>query len=361
MTKIRPVIMCGGAGSRLWPRSRAAHPKQFLDLVDERTLLEATAARLKAASPSITMLTPLVICGAGQGDLADAQLVKAGTPAHAIIIEPFGRNTAAVAAVASLVSSDLDPEALVLLLPADHHIADDAGFWRGVEAGIAAARDGNLVTLGIEASGPETGYGYIRRGASIGEGVYQVDEFKEKPDAATARAYLETGLYSWNAGIFLFRSDAMISAFQSHAPEILNACARSLKKGASNGARFSLSAEAFKACPSEPVDIAIMEKAARVAVVAPVRAGWNDVGSWTAIADLKRDGIAATAASDQVHMIDCDNCLVESHGPFVAAIGLKDIIVIATPDGILITHRDHTQDVKKIVEQLKAKGRSDLL
>ena len=361
MTRIRPVIMCGGAGSRLWPRSRAAHPKQFLDLVDHRTLLEATAARLKAAHEIVDVLAPVVICGAGQEDLVDSQLEAAGVPAHAIIIEPFGRNTAAVAAVASLIVSGDDPDTRVLLLPADHHIADDTGFWRGVESGLPAAGQGYLVTLGIEPAGPETGYGYIRRGEPIGTDVYRVDQFKEKPDVETARGYLETGLYSWNAGIFLFRADAMLGAFETYAPEILAACRRAVDDSSSAGLRCHLASEAFKACPSEPVDIAIMEKAGRVAVVAPVRAGWNDVGSWTAIADLKRTGVAAAADNDQVKIIDCENCLVESHGPFVAAIGLTDIIIVATPDGILVSHRDRTQDVKKIVEHLKATQRGDLL
>jgi mannose-1-phosphate guanylyltransferase/mannose-6-phosphate isomerase len=361
MQRIRPVIMCGGAGSRLWPRSRAAHPKQFLDLIDERTLLEATAARLAAAGAAMEILSPIVICGAGQDALVEAQLARAGKPAHRIIVEPFGRNTGAVAAVASLVSHTDDPDALVLLLPADHHIADDAGFWRGVEAGLVAASDGALVTLGIEPTGPETGYGYIRRGDAIGTGVYRVDQFKEKPDSETARGYLATGLYSWNAGIFLFRADAMLNAFKSHAPGILAACDRAVRDAASVKTRLHLSPAAFESCPSEPVDIAIMEKAERVAVVAPVRAGWNDVGSWTAIADLKKAGIAADSKNPNVQTIDCDNCLIESEGPFVAAIGLKDIIIVATPDGILVTHRDHTQDVKKIVDHLKASRRTDLL
>ncbi len=356
-----PVIMCGGAGSRLWPRSRAASPKQFLSLVSANTMLAETASRLRLADIDAVFAPPVIICGDGQEALVQRDLVAAGSAASRIVIEPFGRNTAAVAAVAALEAAAQDADALVLLLPADHHIADVAGFWRGVGAGLAAARDGYLVTLGIEAAGPDTGYGYIRRGEALSPGVFKVQAFREKPDAETAAAYLETGEYDWNAGIFLFRADAMIQAFETHAPDILAHCRNALGAASRTGIMTRLNAAAFEHCPSEPVDIAIMEKAGRVAVVAPVKAGWNDVGSWDAIADLKFAGEGAGAAAPNVLALNCNNCLIESDGPLVAAIGLEDLVIVATADAILISRRGATQDVKTIVNTLKANGRKDLL
>lgn len=356
-----PVIMCGGAGSRLWPRSRSATPKQFLSLVGADTMLAATAARLHRADIGVSLAAPVVICGAGQEGLVQRDLAAAGRPAGRIVIEPFGRNTAAVAAVAALEAFALDKDALVLLLPADHHIADVEGFWRGVGAGVEAARGGYLVTLGIDATGPDTGYGYIRRGDALSPGVFRVKAFKEKPDAETAQAYLATGEYDWNAGIFLFRADAMIAAFEAHAPAILAHCRNALARAATEGVLTRLDAAAFHDCPSEPVDIAIMEQAGRVAVVAPVRAGWNDVGSWDAIADLRKAGAGSAAPDERVIALNCNNCLIESDGPLVAAIGLEDLVIVATADAVLITRRGMTQEVKTIVTALKSQGRKDLL
>ena len=356
-----PVIMCGGAGSRLWPRSRAASPKQFLSLISGNTMLAETASRLGRADIDAAIAPPVIICGDGQETLVLRDLASAGSAASRIVIEPFGRNTAAVTAVAALEAGAQDADALVLLLPADHHIADVTGFWRGVGAGLDAAREGYLVTLGIEAAGPDTGYGYIRRGEALSPGVFKVQAFKEKPDVETAAAYLATGEYDWNAGIFLFRADAMIRAFEAHAPAILAQCREALGAASLTGIVTRLDAAAFEACPSEPVDIAIMEKASRVAVVAPVTAGWNDVGSWDAIADLKFAGDGSGITAPNVLALNCNNCLIESDGPLVAAIGLEDLVIVATADAILITRRGATQDVKTIVNTLKANGRKDLL
>lgn len=355
---IQPVIMCGGAGSRLWPMSRKAKPKQFLSLTGPESLLEATVARLAMSATSASDSPPLVICGKGQEGLVAEQLAAAGrAEGAAIIVEPIGRNTAAVAAVASLAAMKEGSDSLVLLLPADHYIADEAGFWRGVEAGIPAAEEGYLVTLGIEPTGPETGYGYIKRGNALGTQVYSVDRFVEKPDAVTAATYIEAGDYFWNAGIFLFRASAMIAAFEQYAPDILAACRQAYEGGVSDKQVIYLNADAFASSPSEPVDIAIMERSDRVAVVAPVRAEWNDVGSWTSIADLTQ----TASDSTQIIELDCRNCLIQTDGPMVAAIGLEDLVVVATEDAILITRRDQTQKVKNVVELLKERQRSDLL
>lgn len=358
-----PVIMCGGAGSRLWPKSRRAQPKQFLPLIDDTSLLEATIQRLDSAPGDITVSSPTIICGAGQDGLAGEQLERCGHRGSPVIIEPFGRNTAAVAAIASLHALSADPEALVLLLPADHYVKDPEGFWSGVSAGLEAAAEGYLVTLGIEPTGPETGYGYIHKGEPMGPSVFKVQNFKEKPDSATAETYVSTGEYFWNAGIFLFRADAMIAAFEAHAPDILSASQAALEQASRDGARHLLDPVAFEACPSEPVDIAIMEKSNKVAIVAPVRAGWSDVGSWSVIAELKAASCdnPAGATSGDVMVVDCENCLIESDGPTVAAIGLKDMIVIVDGGSVLIVPKSRTQDVKKIVNQLKIDGREEKL
>ncbi len=358
--QLMPVIMCGGAGSRLWPRSRMASPKQFLRLVGQHSLLGATIDRFSVAGREIDVLPPLVICGADQERLVMQSLAEVGCNRFEIVVEPVGRNTAAVAAVASLISRERAPGAMTLLLPADHHVETPGGFWRAVNSGREAAAAGYLVTLGIEATGPETGYGYIRRGAGLFENVYAVHEFKEKPDAMTAEDYLRTGQYYWNAGIFLFRPDDMLAAFEAHAPDILAACRAALASATETPRGRQLGAEAFRACPDAPVDTAIMEKAGRVAVVAPVRAGWNDIGSWDAIAGLKVNGSDNASAGDVV-LIGSKGCLVEAEHRFVAAVGVEDLVVIETADAVLICRRGQTQDVKKVVETLKRAGRKELL
>jgi mannose-1-phosphate guanylyltransferase/mannose-6-phosphate isomerase len=359
---IYPVIMCGGAGSRLWPKSRKSQPKQFLSLVEDASMLEATLARLGDAPLGVSVAAPTVICGAGQDVMASAQLAKISGEGS-VIIEPFGRNTAAVAAVASLNAAASDADAVVLLLPADHFVQDPAGFWAGVTSGLDAASDGHLVTLGIDPTGPETGYGYIQRAEALGDGVFRVENFKEKPNTETATAYLATGDYFWNAGIFLFRADAMMAAFSAYAPDILSTSKAALDAAKATGNQRMLDAAAFKACPSEPVDIAIMEKADRVAVVAPVRAGWSDVGSWAVISDLKAEASSdpSGSTSGDVISLGCEGSLIETDGPTIAAIGLKDMIVIADGGSILIVPKSQAQDVKKIVEHLKAEGRTDKL
>jgi len=359
--KILPIIMCGGAGTRLWPRSRESQPKQFLPFIEDVSLLEATIHRLQDKPADIEILAPALICGAGQEATASAQLARTGHADSDIIIEPFGRNTAAVAAVGSLYAAEKDPDALVLLLPADHYVEDSAGFWQGIASGLSAANDGYLVTLGIEPTHPETGYGYIHKGEALGDSVYKVENFKEKPDASTAQSYLDAGDYFWNAGVFLFQPDAMKQAFELHAPDIWMTSEAALTAATPSGGGIMLDATSFTSCPSEAVDVAIMEKTDRVAVVAPVRAGWSDVGSWSVISDIKSEASdsASGAISGDVIAIDCDGSLIETDGPTIAAIGLKDMVIIADGGSILIMPKERAQDVKAIVAQLKADGRTD--
>ncbi len=364
MTVIHPVIMCGGAGTRMWPLSRGRSPKQYLPLVGEATLLQETAARARHAGPALAIAPPALICGEGQDDLAAQQLSAAEVELAAILVEPVGRNTAAVAATAALHIAEADPAGLVLLLPADHHIEDPEAYWRSIEAAAAAASEGWLVTLGIEATGPETGYGYIQRGAPLGETVFKVEAFKEKPDRSVAEGYLAAGGYYWNAGIFVFRADAMLSEFERLAPQILSSCCDAYSQAEIGGLVRSLDRAAFEASPAAPVDIAIMERTDKAAVVAPVRAGWDDIGSWAALADLKaalRDAAGAPVIDGDALAIHCKGGLIRSEGPFVAAIGLEDIIVIADGDAVLVVHKDAAQNVKAVVEHLRGHGRKDLL
>lgn len=361
--KIYPVIMCGGAGSRLWPRSRGSLPKQFLSLVETASLFEATLNRLSARPEGISVASPIVICGDSHEEIAREQLAARGWPDGTIIIEPVARNTAAVTAVASLHAATLTSEAVVLLLPADHFVSDPAGFWQSVSAGLDAVKNSYIVTLGIKPSEPETGYGYIQKGGAVGASVYAVENFKEKPDFATAVSYLASGDYFWNAGIFLFRADVMLAELGMHAPDILAAVQASYEGVSISRNVYRLDANSFAACPSVPIDIAVMEKAENVAVVAPVDIGWSDVGSWSVIADLKchASDDPAGAVTGDVISIDCESSLIETDGPTVAAIGLKDMIVIVDGGSVLVAPKDRAQEVKQVVEQLKKSGRVDKL
>ncbi len=348
---LQPIIMSGGAGSRLWPLSRRAQPKQLLPLVTERTMIQETALRLR--DDTAALLPPAAICGAAHADMIAQQLADVGAPAAAIITEPAPRNTAAVAAIAALWTKEHQPHALALLAPADHHIADAQAFRDALHAGAACAAAGHIVTFGIKPDHPHTGYGYIETGASLGADVFKVAAFREKPNRSTAENYLAGGGHFWNAGIFLFAPDAMIDAMKAHAPDILHSASKALERASSAGGVTHLERESFAACRADSVDYAVMEKTDRAAVVAPVDVGWNDIGAWTSV--------PAQHNQEQVCEIGCANTTIKTDGPFVAAIGLEDMIVVATADAVLVAPKERAQEVKDIVERLKADGRDDLL
>lgn len=357
MTTIYPVIMCGGAGTRLWPLSTQARPKQYHALTSEQSMLTETVLRVSVSAPElagVTIAAPSFICSDAHVDVIDAQCEAAGLSPLYKILEPMGRNTAAVGAAAAQVFGAQD-DAVILLLPADHHIADIDGFWHNIRLGLAGARDGYLVTLGIAPTHSETGYGYIRKGAGLGDHLDHVAEFKEKPDAVTAQAYLDSGEYFWNAGIFLFSPAAMTAAFSAHARDIYNSVQAALPKAADARNHFALNAEAFSACRSESIDIAIMEQFEKVAIVSPVDIGWNDIGSWSALRD------ARPGEHGDVIALDCNNSYIRSDGPLVTAVGLDNMIVVASEGKILIMPADRAQDVKAIVGRLKADKRTDQL
>jgi mannose-1-phosphate guanylyltransferase/mannose-1-phosphate guanylyltransferase/mannose-6-phosphate isomerase len=347
---VTPVILSGGSGTRLWPLSRTGRPKQLLSLTHEETMLQLTARRMPAEAG---FAAPLVVANAAHADMIDGQLAEIGTKDARVILEPIGRNTAPAIAAAALL---LDRDAIMLVMPSDHVIRDVDAFRAAVSAALPLVEQGWLATFGISPDAPETGYGYIKRGSALAEGVFQVERFVEKPDAATAQSYLDEGGYSWNGGIFLFGAGAYLDALGQYEPQMLAAVTSAVEKGRSEGTRFYPDAHDFAASPGQAVDYAVMEKAEKVAVV-PVEMGWSDVGSWDALHAISLN----EAADGNVHYgevvaIDTSHCLIRSEGPVVAAVGVHDLIVIATPDAVLILPRGSSQEVKRAVEALKAKG-----
>ena len=356
MATIYPVIMAGGTGTRLWPLSRKAKPKQFLPLLSGQTMLEDTLERLSAIKGA-EVAAPTVICGEAHEHLVQDIFRHSGRPLKHLVLEPVGRNTAPVAVIAADLVAAEDPDGLILLLPADHHIADPAAFADAVSTGIAAASDGYLTTFGIEPTRPETGYGYIHRGSALANGVYTVDRFVEKPDCQTAEAYLADGHYTWNAGIFLFQAASLLEEASKHAKEITTASREVLASSPRTGNLIRLDAERFAAVPANSIDYAIMEETNRAAVVGPVRMGWNDIGSWHAVRTMTDNG----EPDSRTIIKDCKNAYVRSEGPLVAAIGLDNVVIIATGDAVLVVDADRAQEVKDVIDALKAAGREDLL
>lgn len=350
---INPVILSGGSGTRLWPMSRGSRPKQLLSLTAAETMLQLTARRTAGIDG---YARPLIVANAAHVATIEMQLAQAGVADPLLILEPVARNTAPAIALAALA---LPRDALMLVMPSDHVIADPDAFRAAIATVAPVVADGWLATFGITPDAPEIGYGYIRRGGAIIPGVHHVERFVEKPDAATAEAYLAEGCYSWNGGIFLFGAGAFLDALALLAPAMLAACRQAMAQARHDGARLYPDAAAFAACPSESVDYAVMERADRVVVV-PVEMGWSDVGSWDALHALATRDAAGNAYHGDVVAIDTGGCLIRSDGPLVAAVGIKDLIVIATADAVLILPRGSSQEVKRAVEALNKIGHGTL-
>jgi mannose-1-phosphate guanylyltransferase len=345
---IIPVILSGGSGTRLWPLSRGARPKQMLDLLGAGSMLGVTAERV---ADGALFAPPLVVAAAGQADAIEAALPGIG----GLILEPEAKNTAPAIALAALAA---DPDDLLLVLPSDHLIGDAAGFRDAVRRAAPFAQDGWIVTFGMKAERGETGYGYIERGPALGEGVHQAVRFVEKPDAATAGRYAAGGRHDWNGGIFLMRAGIYLDALADHAPKIAKAAEAAMAGARRKGRRIHPDAAAFAAAPALSIDYAVMEKAGKVAVL-PVAIGWSDVGSWDALYEVAARDEAGNAIAGDVFALGARNCLIRSEGPLVAAIGVEDLIVIATADAVLIVPKAQSQRVKEAVEALKEKGRGE--
>ncbi|MEL7128687.1 MAG: mannose-1-phosphate guanylyltransferase/mannose-6-phosphate isomerase [Pseudomonadota bacterium] len=361
MAKIYPVIMSGGSGTRLWPLSRQATPKQYLPLIDDTSLMEETLQRISHShGTDLSIAPPTIICAAGHRDQVFDHCKRAGNMPLRVILEPVARNTAAVAAIAAAEIETMDPDGLVLLLPADHHVKDPAAFWLAINAGVPQAEKGYLTTLGIQPSHPETGYGYIRTGASLSDQVFKIATFEEKPDEETAKRYVESGDYYWNAGIFLFAAKAMLEECRAEAGDILEAALAAWESAKRENEVLLLDETLFSACRSESIDYAIMERTQRAAVIAPVDIGWNDIGSWDALSTLIRED-GHNHGGDNTIIIDSQNSYARTTGPKVALVGVENLIVVATGDSVLVLKSDRSQDVKKVVEALKTDGDQSLL
>lgn len=339
MTQIIPVILCGGSGTRLWPRSRAQKPKPFLPLVGDGTLFEATLARCAAGEG---FGAPVVVTGKAHLDHVEAQL--GDDPDAAIIVEPAAKNTAAAIALAAL---RLPGDAVMLVCPSDHHIGDCDAFAASARAAAALAAEGWLVSFGIEAKTPETGFGYLKRGEAVGEQGFRVAQFVEKPDVDRATAFLAEGIYSWNGGIFAFRVKDFLDELKAHRPAIAAAVAEAVANGRSDGRRFHPDAGAFAAIDSESVDYAVMENTARAAMV-PADMAWSDIGNWQALHAARPRDEAGNATAGPVELVDCRNVLVDSDGPRVSVIGLEDVIVVVDGNDVLVTTAAGTQKVGKL-------------
>ncbi|MDH4869494.1 mannose-1-phosphate guanylyltransferase/mannose-6-phosphate isomerase [Pseudomonas sp. BN515] len=351
-----PVILSGGSGSRLWPLSRKQYPKQFLALTGEQTLFQQTLQRLNFDG----MQQAVLVANQDHRFIVQEQLDAVGIQAQAMLLEPFGRNTAPAVAIAAMQLLAEGRDELMLVLPADHVLRDQRAFQQALALATIAAEKGEMVLFGVPAERPETGYGYIRSKADVRlpDGISRVAEFVEKPNEDLARQYVESGDYFWNSGMFLFRASRFLEELKHHDVDIYDTCLLALERSKRDGIAVSIDSATFACCPDNSIDYAVMEKTERACVV-PLSAGWNDVGSWSSIWEVHDKDQDGNVTKGDVVVQDSHNCLVHGNGKLVSVIGLDDVVVVETKDAMMIAHKDRVQDVKKLVNKLDADGRSE--
>lgn len=368
---IQPVVLSGGSGTRLWPLSREKHPKQLLSLLGEDSLLQATVRRVEG-TPGITLAQPMVVCNEEYRFVIAEQLRLLGK-SGCIVLEPLGRNTAPALTIAAFAAMKDDADPVLLVMPADHVITDLVAFQKVVSQGGQLAANGAVVTFGITPDAPETGYGYIQAGAPFGGDdaatARLIARFVEKPNQATAQTYLDAGNYLWNSGLFMLRASTWLKALGQCRTDILAACQTAWDAGNTDGEFVRVGKEAFSNCPSDSIDYAVMERIAAggglaannlpPGVVLPLSAGWSDVGAWDALWQVLPKDAQGNAIQGDVMLHDCENSLVLSEGRLVACVGVSDLVIVETADAILVSHKDKTQDVKKVVDALRSQKRTE--
>ena len=351
---MKPVVLAGGSGSRLWPKSRAALPKQFLALTSDQTMLQETLQRLDGSSAA----NPIVICNDAHRFLVAEQLRQMGGDHGGIILEPVGRNTAPAIALAALHAMQTDDDPVLLVLAADHLIKDSAGFQAAVSKANELAMDGNLVTFGIVPDQAHTGYGYIKGGEAIGVGM-KVDEFVEKPDLATAQQYVDSGNYFWNSGMFMFKASVYLAELKKHAPEMYSICEQAIASESKDLDFIRIDPEIFATCPDDSIDYAVMEKTALAAMV-PLDVGWSDVGSWSSLWETadNKDENGNVIVGDAI-LEGVNNSYINAEERLIAVVGLDDVVVVETKDAVMVANKNKVQDIKNVVNKLKAEQRPE--
>ncbi len=362
---VQPIILSGGSGTRLWPYSREAYPKQFLSFTGDNTLFQDTVTRVEdmgAGPAQLEIKSPVVVCNELHRFLVGEQLRQLGFDEFSIILEPIGRNTAPALTLAALQASAGGDDPVLVVMPSDHHIEDVAGFRQRMLAAIHKAAEGAVVTFGIVPTKPETGYGYIRKGAALGEEFFLLDGFVEKPDALTASEYLASGQYLWNSGLFVLRASVWLEQIRQHRPDIAQACQEAYTQAKGDGNFVRIDKARFAACPSDSIDYAVMEKLAQTpggieSVVLSLDVGWSDLGSWSAFSEVRPQDENGNVAVGDVFTKDVANSLLYAQNRFLAAVGVSDLIVIETTDAVLVVHKDKAQEVKAITNHLKHSAR----
>ena len=352
--EFRPIVLCGGSGSRLWPLSRELLPKQFIRLTGTQSLLQDTVARLAAHANSVR---PLLVCNAAHRFVALEQLQEMPGIQAELLVEPCARNTAPAIAAAALRLTRSGEDPVLLVVPSDHVMEDGPALRQAFAVAFDAAAEGALVTFGVRPTAPLTGYGYLR--TRPGAGPWQrVEAFVEKPDAQRAAQFLEDGGYLWNSGMFAFRASVLLAEMQRVAPAILEAAAQAVRTGTGDDAVFTLGEQAFSQCPAESFDYAVMERTDS-AVAVPLDVGWSDVGAWDAVWDVAAKSEEGNCASGDAMVKDSRNCLVHATNRLVVAVGLENVMVVETADAVLVVHKDHAQSVKGVVETFRRQQRAE--